>query len=102
MIDHRLAERGRIFSVEERVAAARRVAQILAPLGQDKWEQHIAHIAERLTSQRPPCTRWLAKPRSLAVMSRGDRWGMTDSRTSTAASSCPYCVEMGSDTGSDR
>jgi len=48
VIDHRLAECGRIFSVEERVAAARHVAQVLAPLGQDKWEQHIAHIAERV------------------------------------------------------
>jgi len=48
VIDHRLAERGRVNSVEERVAVARHVAQVLAPLGQDKWEQHIAHIAERL------------------------------------------------------
>src|SRR5680860_820951 len=27
---------------------ARRAAQVLAPLGQDKWEEHIAHIAQRL------------------------------------------------------
>jgi DNA primase len=48
VIDHRLAERGRVDSVEERVSAARYATQVLAPLGQDKWEQHIAHIAERL------------------------------------------------------
>ena len=38
--------RGRVDFVEERVSAARHAAQVLAPLGQDKWEQHIAHIAE--------------------------------------------------------
>jgi DNA primase len=48
VIDRRLAERGRVDSVGERVSAARHAAQVLAPLGQDKWEQHIAHIAEQV------------------------------------------------------
>ncbi|MEP7368613.1 MAG: toprim domain-containing protein, partial [Dermatophilaceae bacterium] len=48
VIDHRLAQHGCARSVEERVWAARYVAQVLAPLGQDKWGQHIAHITERL------------------------------------------------------
>ena len=48
VIDRRLAERGRVDSVEERVSAARHAAVVLAPLGQDKWEPHIAHIAECL------------------------------------------------------
>ena len=48
VIDHRLAERGRVDSVEGRVAAARHAANVLAPLGHDKWEQHIAYIAERV------------------------------------------------------
>jgi len=48
VIDHRLAERGCVDFVEERVSAARHAAQVLAPLGQDKWEEHIAHIAQRL------------------------------------------------------
>src|SRR5664280_1394467 len=37
VIDHRLAERGRVDSVEGRVAAARHVANVLAPLGHDNW-----------------------------------------------------------------
>ncbi len=48
VIDHRLEQRGRVDFVEERVAAARHVAQVVAPLWQDKWEQHVAHIAEQV------------------------------------------------------
>ena len=90
VIDHRLTERGRVYFVEERVSAARHAAKVLAPLGQDKWEHHIAHIAERVDVAPTTVHAMVIQ----ATVANGDAQGrlgggMTGSWTCTAASSCP-------------
>lgn len=64
-------------------ATARHVDQVLAPLGQDKWEQHLAHLTEQVDVA--PTTVDEMVVQAAGGDARGDWRGMTGSWTSTAA-----------------